>query len=379
MGAHGAGGWTILPNGSYRVSLTMPDGRRVWRRAPAAPGKKPDANAKRILRDLVAMAEADLNPSSQTLTDFLRSWLASIRDAKHQRLGASTIDTYGTIIERHIIPSLGKHRLSVLSERHVQAWLDGDPGSPQTVKHHHAVLRRALNVALRQRLVARNVTVGVELPDVDDFVGAPLTLDEARALLDATAGDRLGILWRLALDSGLRRSELLGLARDDFERTAPGVGTLRVHSQLARVVGRDGDEGSWVRIPTKSARAAEVIALMPDTVEALHLHSLLMASERTPDWKWHGLLFVTPGGMPFQGASILDAFHAACRQAGIRERRFHDLRVSSATILRELGVPEEVRMGRLGHATKSMAQHYAHVRPGFDRAAVDAMAKALAG
>jgi integrase len=106
---------------------------------------------------------------------------------------------------------------------------------------------------------------------------------------------------------------------------------------------------------------------------------LRMATERTADWQYHGLLFVTSTGKPYHGAEVLKAFKFACRRAGIAERRFHDLRASCATLMRELGVPEEVRMARLGHATRAMSRHYAQVRPGFDRDAVEAMRKALAG
>lgn len=375
MGEHGMGGWVESPKGSgrYRVHCTMPAGRRVWRRAT---GKR---ERDRLLRDLREARDKDLDPSNLTLAEWLRSWLAA--EEKRGRIRPRTLDHYRLIVERHIIPNLGGRRLSSLSERHVQAWLDDDPGAPRTVSHHRAVLRRSLNVALRQRIIVRNAATSVELGSIREFDAAPLTLDDARLLLLHASGDRLCPLYRLALDSGAREAELLGLGWDDFDETA---GTVRIHAQLRRIPEQRKDgkviqAGGWQRVPTKSARDSEVLTLMPETVAALAEHRRKMALERTADWTHAGHIFVTSTGKPYHGAEVLKAFKAACRKAGIAERRFHDLRASCATILRELGVPEEVRMARLGHATKAMSRHYAQVRDGYDREAVTAFQRALAG
>lgn len=363
MGTHGQGS-VVGPDalGRYRIAVTMSDGRRVYRRAKDA------RTAERIRRELVSARELDLDPSRLTLADFLRSWLASLRDAKRQRVRPRTLDHYTLIVERHIIPALGKRRLGDLSERHVQAWLDADDAAARTVRHHRAVLRRALNVAMRQRYVQRNVATGVELADAPAFAGHPLVLDEARKLL--ADGSRLAPLWRLALDTGARQAELLGLGWDDLDLEG---GTVTIAAQLQRL------GGQWVRTPTKAARALSRLALFPETVEALRGHRVRMAAERTPAWRYPGLVFVTDKGEPYHQADVLRAFHAACDRAGIARRRFHDLRASTATLMRELGVPEDVRMARLGHSTTRMARHYAQAGAGMDREAADVLGKALGG
>lgn len=370
MGEHGQGGVTELPDGRFRASITMPDGRRVWRRA------KTRREAERERRKLVEMREADLDPSSRTLAEWLRSWLASLRDAKHQRVRPRTLDHYTLIVERHIIPALGGRKIASLSERHVQAWLDGDAAAARTVHHHRAVLRRALNVAVRQRILQRNPAIAVDLPDATTFSGAPLTVAEARGLLAGTSGDRLGPLWRLAIDSGCREAELLGLGWDDFDETA---GTIRVHAQLVRVPARNGNLGGWGRAPTKSARDSEVMTLMPETVEALREHRKAMKREQTADWTHPGHVFTTSTGKPYHGAEVLKAFKGACRKAGIEPRRFHDLRGTTAKLMKDAGVSEEARMQRLGHATTKMARHYAGASIEADREAMRLLREALAG
>jgi integrase len=214
------------------------------------------------------------------------------------------------------------------------------------------------------------VAVSVELPEAERFRGSPLTLDEARRLLSVTAGDRLSPLWWVAIDTGLRIGELLALGWDHVDLEA---GTLRVEGQLQR---RDG---RWERTPPKAARSLDVVSLSAETVAALRRHRLEQASERLPSTPYFGLVFRTRSGMPYHQSEILKAFKAACRRAGIAERRVHDLRHSSQTIMRELGVPEDVRMARAGHSTPAMSRDYGQARTGIDRAAAELLGKALAG
>jgi integrase len=226
------------------------------------------------------------------------------------------------IVERHIIPALGSLRLSQLTTGRVQAWIDADPLAVRTVHHHRAVLRRALNVAVRQRKLAYNPAALVELPGVDADHSDPLTADEARALLEATRDDRLGALWRLALATGLRQGELLGLAWDDVAGDR-----ITVHAQLQRLpASQGGDVHGWARTPPKAARKVERLTIDPDTAAALDAHRVRQAAERTPDWRYFGLVFVTERGDPFHPSVIRKAFRLACVAAGIRPRRFHDMR-----------------------------------------------------
>ena len=353
---------TKTPKGAdrWRIAVTMADGRRVWRTA------RTPREAERIRKQLVEARELDLDPTRQTLAAFLRSWMTSMREGR--RVRPRTLDHYQLVVERHIIPALGNLKLAAVTARRVQAWLDADPGAPRTVHHHRAVLRRALNVAVRQRLLAYNPALAVEIRRPTGDVARPLTLAEARGLLEATRTDRLHALWRLALVTGLRQGELLGLAWDDVDGA-----TITVRHQLQR---RDGE---WVRTTTKAARKLEHVALDATTAAVLDDHRRRMAQERTPAWRFHGLVFVTPRGEPIHQSEALRLFHEACDRAGVPRRRFHDLRGTSATLMREVGVPEDDRMARLGHSTTEMARHYAGASETRDRLAVDRLAEAIGG
>lgn len=353
----------------WRVVVTMPDGHRVWRRA-ASPRE-----AERIRRQLVEARELDLDPTRQTLEGWLRSWIAGLRSARHQRIRPRTLDHYEMIVERHIIPALGSLRLSQVTVARVQAWLDADDASPRTVHHHRAVLRRALNVAVRQRLLAYNPAALVEMPAVEADKSNPLTVDEVHALLEATSGDRWHALWRLGLATGLRLGELLGLTWDDVDIAGRRI---TVRAQLQRLSAeRGGDAKGWARTPPKAARTLERIAIGEGTAAVLAEHQRRQAVERTPDWAYFGHVFVNAQGDPPHPSTILMAFRKACDAAGIRRRRVHDLRHTHNRLLKDRGVSEDERMARLGHSTTAMSRRYGGPSEERDRAVAEVADVAL--
>ena len=360
MGAHGQGSKSQLANGRWRVAVTMADGTRRFRRA------RTEREADRALAELLEARAMDLDPTRQTLGDYLASWIEGLEGARNARLRPRTVEHYRLAVDKHIVPALGHLRLAALTARRIQAWIDANPAAPRTVAHHHAVLRRALNVAVRQRILPYNPALAVELPSVEGDVANPLTLAEARALLAATTDDRMGPLWRLALVTGLRAGELLGLAWDDLEGDR-----VTVRHQLQRL------GGAWVRTPPKAARRVVTIALDAETAAVMEKHRRAMTRERTPDWPYHGLVFTDEHGRPYHQRAVGLAFHDACRLAGIAERRFHDLRHSSAHLLTDAGVAEDARMARLGHSTKAMARHYGGASEAQDREAADRLGAAL--
>lgn len=353
---------TKTPKGAdrWRIAVTMADGHRVWRTA------RTPREAERIRKSLVEARELDLDPTRQTLAAYLRSWITSLRDARNRRVSPRTIETYAMTVEQHIIPALGGLKLASVTARRIQAWVDADPGAPRTVMLHHSVLRRALNVAVRQRLLEYNPAMAVDLPRPRTDVARPLSLDEAHRLLVATREDRLHALWRLAIVTGLRQGELLGLAWDDVDGA-----TITVRTQLQRL------NGTWVRKSPKSARSLARVALDPETAAVMEAHRLAMAQERTPEWRYYGLVFPDPRGNPYHRQPILREWHEACDRAGIPRRRFHDARHSTAHLMADLAVPESVRQSRLGHSTATMARHYAGASEAQDRVAVERLGEAL--
>jgi integrase len=195
-----------------------------------------------------------------------------------------------------------------------------------------------------------------------------MTAVEAKALLDATADDRLAALWRLALVTGLRVGELLALSWADIDTEGR---TVTVTARLARL------NGEWVRAETKAARELQTIAIDAGTAGLLDTHRIRQAAERRPDWAYWGLVFVTPTGQPFDRHTVMEAFRDACDRAGIERRRVHDIRHGNATIMRDLGIDRETRKARHGHSTDEMDARYSGPSRAQDRAAVERLAEAI--
>jgi len=216
--------------------------------------------------------------------------------------------------------------------------------APKYVKNIRAVLRGALNQAVRWDLLGRNPASLVEPPRVERYEIKPLTPVEARAFLAAIRGDRLEALYSVALTMGLRQGEALGLRWSDVDLD---IGSLRIEKQLQRIEGRL----QLVELKTKLSRRA---LIMPSSIVASlreHRHRQLEERSAARDrWVESGLVFTTPGGEALEGSTVTRHFHDYLERAGLPQRRFHDLRHSCATLLLVQGVSPRVVMDVLGHS-----------------------------
>ncbi len=239
----------------------------------------------------------------------------------------------------------------------------------------HAVLRRALEIAMRDELVVRNVARLVSPPRSQHDEVKPLTPVEARAFLEALRGHRLEALFALAMATGMRQSEILGLQWDavDLER-----GELAVRRTLQRY-----DHGYHLDEP-KTPRSARTLSLAPAVLEALRSHRVRQLEERLaagPMWdeSW-GLAFCRADGYPLSGPVITKEFQQLLDEAGLRHLRFHDLRHGAATYLLHAGVPLRVTMEILGHSQiATTADLYGHVLEDAQRDAARRVASTLFG
>ena len=245
--------------------------------------------------------------------------------------------------------------------------------SPLTVSHVHSVLKSALQHAVRKdellRNVARNVPAGTPRPKLTE----PLTAVEARQLLQAAEDHRLHALFDLALHTGLRKGELLGLRWEDLDLDA---GTAAIRRTLQRT-----STGGLTTLPTKTRTSERRIALPTRCVQSLKLHHEQQDHERESagtTWQQDGHVFTTAQGRPIDPTNLTRAFTTLLRKADLRRIRFHDLRHSTATLLLEQGVELVVIKELLGHAHIGVtATVYAHVRLRLQRDAIDTLSTAL--
>lgn len=314
----------------------------------------------------------DLAAKPRTVAEWLTEWLRDIKANDDTR--PSTLQRYRQAIDTHLIPALGTTKLDKLTTRHVQRMITGLKGrmAPATVVKVHGVLRVALADAMRMDLVPRNVARAAKPPGLSRNERRALTPDEAKRLLSAIVGDRLEPLFVLALATGLRRAEVLGLRWSDVDLDGR---VLFVRQTLQRA------NGKLIFGRPKTHRSVRPMPLSKLATGALSRQKVRQAKERLAagkDWHDHGLVFASTIGTPMEPRNVNRRFDELRSRAGLPWLRLHDLRHAFATFLLDQGEELRTVMELLGHSTiRLTADTYGHVLPKRARAAAETLDKLL--
>jgi len=368
-------------DGKWLASVGLParDGKR--RRKVLVRGTEKEA--LKALRQAMADLErsGDLATSSPTLSQWLELWLTDCR----KRLKPRTAAEYAAIVKNYISPTIGSKRLEKLTTGHVRelhAYMEDRGLSTTTMLHAHRALVKALNDAMREGRVPRNVAALVDAPRQARSPRTALTADEAKILLGSVRGERQ-LHFALALLTGIRQGERLGITRDaiDLER-----GTLTISWQLQRLkwehgctepcgkgagwcperhVRRPADQearqvgGLWLTRP-KSKAGWRQIPLEGPLLDAVRNH---LASVELDDT---GLIFRhydarNDRWSPIDPSADSKAWKDACEAVGITAVPLHAARHTTATLMYELGVPQQTREAILGHSSATVTAGYTHV------------------
>ena len=290
-------------------------------------GSKKEAERRlaEVLHELNSGAYTE--PAKITLGEFLDKWLEHIQI----KVRPVTLASYRGLIRQHIMPTLGHVPLAQLQPLDLQRFYaaklrdgraDGKSGglSSRTVRYLHGLLREALGHAVKWRLVGQNAAEAAEPPRQIKHEMTALDPDAIQALLETLKGDRLYALYLLALTTGLRRGEILGLRWQDVDL-----------------------DSAWLAVRQTLVKVNSRLVIQPDD---------------------YGLVFCTTQGRPLNPSNLRRHFMGALSRAGLPDIRIHDLRHTHATQLLNAGVNLKLVADRLGHATTRMtADTYAHVLP----------------
>ncbi|MGH3331436.1 MAG: tyrosine-type recombinase/integrase [Nocardioidaceae bacterium] len=329
---------------------------------------KTRAEAEEKVVELRSKSESGipLTPSHLTVEAYLEEWLTQI---VAPRVRPNTLKGYRFHADRYLIPDLGWQKLGKLTAREFRLYLEGLKRrgvGVRTIRYVHATLRAALEDAMREELLEKNVAKLVRPPAAPRSERRPLGVEEIRALFKSTRDDRLHAMFVTLALLGLRRSEVLGLRWEDVDLD---VGTLHIRHGLHRV------DGTLRVMPTKTVRSQRTIPLPTPVLSALKVH--LSAQERERQdlgerWPNSGFAFTTPIGTPIDPDNCSKLVRAACKQAGVRVVRMHDLRHGCVSVLLGLGVPPRTVMEIAGHSGLEMTMNvYGHVTLDDKREALD--------
>jgi len=281
-----------------------------------------------------------------------------------------------TVVEAWVVPWIGEVPLQKVSARDLdrlyrelrtRGGRGGRPLRGKSVRNVHVTMHKALHDAVRRGHLVVNVADAVDPPTRDDSIERTAwTREQVRRFLEVAGGDRLHAVWKLALATGLRRGELIGLRWDDLDG-----GAVHVRRQvLVRPRAVRGQRRVYVRQTLKNRRARRV-RLDERTVSELRRWKAEQNEERLAfgaAWKSDGGLGIEaewivtePDGAVVHPDTLLGRWRRLVRVAGVPAIPLHGARHSYVELALSSGVRLDVVIRAIGHSSAAFtADQYSH-------------------
>jgi len=312
-----------------------------------------------------------LEGAQRPFSEYLQQWLILIQGS----IRPNTLIQYSQIVRDHILPQLGRIKLKDLRPDQIQILYSEklrQGTSSRTVILIHAVLHKALKQAVRLGTIVANPADAVTRPKFRRKEMKTLSDMEAQKLLVAARGTSLEAVYWLAVSTGLRQGELLGLRWSDLDWKKQ---SLQIQRQLQR------QALGLVFTEPKSAAGRRMIILGTVTLEKLRVHQNLQVEERKlagDTWQENDLIFPSSIGTPMDPSNLYHHFKRLLKEAGLPDIRFHDLRHTAATLMLQQGTHPKIVQERLGHSDISLTLNvYSHVLPSMQEETAEKMDELL--
>ncbi len=310
------------------------------------------SEASRKLREVKENAEAGVSSTDTPLAHYLvNDWLPTHAATKELRPG--TVFIYGRIISEKIVPHIGDVTLADFKPANAEALLKTLRAAGNSQCHLNYVwimLSSAYKKALRLGMVAHNPMVRVDKPTRKLKQFEVWTSEEANQFMARTEGERLAPLFVLALSTGMRQGELLGLRWEDIDFAKKELTVRRQLTEERAVVdGKITRELKLVEPKTDAGKRTFKLSAM--CVSALTKQKALLLRE---GFARSGMVFVNSRGGYMLKTGVIKAFRAAAKAAGVKVIRFHDMRHTNATGLISGGMNPRTVADRLGHSDPSV-------------------------
>lgn len=310
--------------------------------------------------------QRDDTPEAQSplFADFMRDWLRIIAPT----IERTTHYSYESLIDARLDPFFRERelRLDEIEPRHIRELHESifkDGCTANTVIHYHALVRKALQYAVKNELILENPADKVDRPKKGKYLAGFYSKDELSLLFELTKGDSMSVVIQLAAYYGLRRSEVLGIrwSAIDFRR-----GSISINHKVTESK-EPGIHRLYTEDKLKTKSSFRTLPLIPAMRELLLSHRKKQAYYRSK-YKdsycadYLGYVCVDEKGHLFRPTYITDHFKLLLQRHGLRPIRFHDLRHSCATLLLSQGIPMKQIQDWLGHSTFSTtADIYSHL------------------
>ena len=327
-----------MPNGKWRVQFTLQGNRLSFTAKSRQACQEWIRQTQNQIDDGMTYASAKVK-----LDEYLEDWLVTEKAA----MRPSTWSHYSQLLRMYIVPNIGNITLKDLRTAHIKGLYvslqNQNVGKP-TIRKIHKLMHSALRAATETGMIVRNPVSFAHPPTEAETERKILTEDQSSQFLAAITGHRWEALFFVALSTGMRRSELLGLRwknLDWIERT------IRIDKQLSKT-----PNSSAMFQPLKTKSSKRIIEIGEQTIQVLRDHyerQRLMRLAAGDQWIDHGLIFTNSKGGPICASNMTRIFKQLL-PLGLPGIRFHDLRHTSASILINNGVPATAVARRLGHS-----------------------------
>lgn len=314
-----------------------------------------------------------IKPNKIIYGDYLiNQWL----EDKQTKVKKQTLKTYRWIVEKHIIPSLGNIELNQLTPMNIQKLYNQltKEGilSDENIQKVHTLINDSLKKAERWGLISQNPASLIDRPKAVKKEIRVWNLQEVKTFLKfAKDYNRYYIVLLLALTTGMRQGEILGLRwKDiDFEQ-----GCLRITQTLS-------SDGKELLPYTKTKAGIRSVDLPEETIQQLLLHKNMIEQEKIElgdQYMDFDLVACTSRGTPTNKSNIRRTFKAITKKANLAKIRFHDMRHTHATLLLLQGVNSKIVSERLGHAdVRITLDTYSHLLPSMQKETARSFGKML--
>ena len=342
-------------NGTWRAQISI-HGKRLGFSA------KSQAECRKWLDEMTYQSKQGINleAGSKKLKQFLEEWLVTVQSSK----SPSTVGIYSRVLNRHVDPILGAVQVKDINPDQIQTLYSqrlSEGFSKHAVHQIHQVLHVAFEHALKLRLIPRNPVSYTSPPKPKRTEMSFYDESQVQTLLLTAQSitDHYYPLYYLAVHTGMRQGELLGLKWEDLDWNRR---TLNVHRQLAYLPG-----GAFEFRDPKTKHGKRTILLSTGAIDILrqnqdnHLHQRRRKGDA---WQEHGLMFPSKTGTPVNPSNLRRAFRELLKKSGLPKIRFHDLRHTAASLMLNNGTDVLIVSRRMGHAQASITLDvYGHLIP----------------
>lgn len=375
-------------NGKFTAMLSFYDESGKRRQKSVALGipvkgnkRKAQARLEELKREYGLQEYAKPKEDSPLFADFLKDWLKITAPT----IERTTYQSYEGLISARLDPFFREKKLRLcdvepkhIRELHQSIFNDGC--NANTVIHYHAVVRKALQYAVKNEMISENAADKVDRPKKGKYLAGFYSKEELAALFEATKEDSMAVVIQLAAYYGLRRSEVLGIrwSAVDFER-----GTVSINHKVTETT-VDGQHKLFTEDKLKTKSSFRTLPLIPAVRVLLEKQKEKQAQYRKLFRKsycrdYEDYICTDEMGKLFRPNYVTDHFSILLKRHGLRHIRFHDLRHSCASLLLSQGIPMKQIQDWLGHSTfATTADIYSHLDFNSKQESADAIAAAFA-